>query len=170
MKRGILLALALQCSSVLADPTIFGMELGKLTETELKTKFNGVHTGVNKFSNGNMYSVPVSNIKFDGLKEVTTIFSDDGKLVAVLTTFPKSKFDYLNNALSSKYTLVSQNIPFVGNKEAKYRDGATEITLDAPHMSFDMTMNYINDDLMRAFKRQSQEESRKKQQSESSQL
>jgi len=170
MKKGIALSLMLLSSSVLADPTIFGMELGRMTEKELKSTYNVNHTGTNKYSNGNMYSVPVSSINFDGLKEVTTIFSTDGKLVAVLTSLPKNKFDYLNKTLGGKYKLVSQKIPFVGNKKATYRDGSTEITLDAPHMGFVMSMNYINDDLMQAFNRQSQAEKRKKQQSEASQL
>ena len=141
-----------------------------MTEKELKAKYNVSHTGTNKYSSGNMYSVPTSSIDFQGLKEVTTIFSTSGKLVAVLTTLPKSKFDYLNQALSGKYKLVNQQIPFVGNKSATYRDGSTEITLEAPHMSFDMSMNYINDDLMRAYKQQSEAEARQKQKSEASQL
>lgn len=170
MKKGIALALAMLSSSVFADPTIFGMELGKMTEKDLKAMYNVNHTGTNKYSNGNMYSVPVSSINFEGLKEVTTIFSTDGKLVAVLTSLPKSKFDYLNKALGGKYKLVSQKIPFVGDKKASYRDGATEITLDAPHMGFVMSMNYIRDDLMQAFNRQSQAEAQKKQQNEASQL
>ncbi|OOE49069.1 hypothetical protein BZG12_16260 [Salinivibrio kushneri] len=146
------------------------MELGAMKEKDLKAKYNVTHTGTNKYSSGNMYSIPVSSIDFQGLKEVTTIFSSDGKLVGVLTTLPKNKFDYLNKALSGKYKLVNQKIPFVGNKAATYRDGATEITLEAPHMSFDMSMNYINDELMRAFKQQSEAEARQKQKNEASQL
>ena len=170
MKKGIILAIAIFSSSVFADPTIFGMELGKMTEKELKATYNVNFTGKNKYSNGNMYSVPVSSINFDGLKEVTTIFSKDGKLVAVLTSLPKNKFDYLNKVLAGKYKLVSQQIPFVGNKKATYRDGSTEISLSAPHMSFDMSMNYVNDELMRAFNKQSQAEAHKKKQNEASQL
>ncbi|MFT5759698.1 MAG: hypothetical protein ACI9LM_004465 [Alteromonadaceae bacterium] len=170
MKKGIALVLAMLSSSVLADPAIFGMELGEMTEKDLKSKYSVNHTGTNKYSNGNMYSVPVSSINFEGLKEVTTIFNTEGKLVAVLTSLPKNKFNYLNETLGGKYKLISQKIPFVGNKKATYRDGETEITLNAPHMGFDMSMNYVNDDLMQAFNRQSQAETRKKQQSESSQL
>jgi hypothetical protein len=93
MKKAVTFALVLLNSSAFADPSIFGMELGKMTEKDLKTKYNASHTGTNKYSDGNMYSVPVSSIDFDGLKEVTTIFSTDGKLVAVLTTLSKHKFD-----------------------------------------------------------------------------
>ena len=170
MRKGIALALSLTSSLAFADPTIFGMEIGKMTESELKSKYNVSHTGTNKYSHGNMYSVPSGSINFDGLQEVTTIFDTNNKLVAVLTTLPKSKFDYLNNALGGKYKLVSKQIPFVGDKSATYRDGATEISLNAPHMSFEMTMNYINDDLMKAFTQTSNREKQQKEASEASQL
>ena len=170
MKKGIVLAISLFSSVAFADPTIFNMELGKTTESQLKSLYNIQHTGTNKYSNGNMYSVPTSAINFDGLQEVTTIFDTKGVLVAVLTTLPKSKFDYLNQMLGGKYKRVSQNIPFVGNKSATYRDGATEITLEAPHMSFEMSMNYIRDDLRRAFNQQSEAEKQQKQKNEASQL
>lgn len=157
-------------SSAFADPSIFGMEIGKMTESELQSTYNVSYAGINKYSNGNMYSIPAGSISFEGVKEVTTIFSEDGKLLAVLTTLPKNKFDYLKGILDGKYRLMSQQIPFVGNKKVTYRDGATEISLAAPHMSFDMSMNYIHDDLMQAFNRQSRAEARQKQQNEASQL
>lgn len=170
MKKGIALSLSLLSSLAVADPTIFDMELGKTTESQLKSMYSVQHTGLNKFSRGNMYSVPASNIEFEGLQEVTTIFDRNQVLVAVLTNFPKSKFDYLNQVIGSKYKLVSQKIPFVGNKSATYRDGSTEITLEAPHMSFTMSMNYINDDLMRSFNQQSEAEQKQKQANEASKL
>ncbi|PVZ63448.1 hypothetical protein [Pelagibaculum spongiae] len=170
MKIGMILGLSLLSFSAIADPTIFGMDLGKTTEKDLRELYDVRHTGTNKYSGGNMYSIPTSEIKFDGLKEVTTIFDINHKLIAVLTTLPKSKFGYVNKALGKKYKQISSKIPFVGNKSVKYRNEGTEITLDAPHMSFDMSMNYIRDDLMRSFKKQSSNERRNKQESESSQL
>jgi hypothetical protein len=146
------------------------MELGKTTEQQLKNMYSVQHTGTNKYSDGSMYEVPTSSIDFEGLQEVTAIFDKKGLLVAVLTNFPKSKFDYLHQVVGGKYKKVSQNIPFVGNKSATYRDGATEITLDAPHLSFTMSMNYVRDDFMRAYNAKSEAEKRQKQSNESSQL
>ena len=170
MKKGIALTLSLLSSSVFADPTVFGMELGKTTEEQFKAMYKATHTGTNKYSNGNMYSVPASAINFEGLQDVTTIFGADGKLLAVLTTLPKSKFEYLHGTLGKKYTLLNQNIPFVGDKSASYKNGLTKITLDAPHMSFEMSMNYIRDDLMKKFNQESEEEKQKKRSNEASQL
>src|SRR3990167_10281849 len=91
MKKGIALAISLFSSIAFADPTIFNMELGKTTESHLKSMYNVQHTGTNKYSNGNMYSVPASDINFDGLQKITTIFDTKGVLIAVLTTLPRSE-------------------------------------------------------------------------------
>lgn len=168
--KGMAFTVSLMSAHVFADPSIFGLELGKTTEQQLKAMYDVQPKGMNKYSSGNMYSVPESSIDFDGLQEVTTIFDRKGVLIAVLTNFPKSKFSYLNQAIGGKYKLIDQNIPFVGNKSVIYRDGATEISLDAPHMSFTMSMNYIRDDFMRTYNEQSEAEKRQKQASESSQL
>ena len=170
MKKSIALSLMLLSSSVFADPAIFGMEIGKMTESELQSTYNVNFLGINKYSHGNMYTIPAASINFEGVKEVTTIFSEDGKLLAVISSLPKNKFDYIKGILDGKYKLVSQEIPFVGNKRVTYREGTTEISLDAPHLSFDMSMEYIHDDFMRAFNRQSQAEARQRQQNEASQL
>ncbi|OZA74278.1 MAG: hypothetical protein B7X74_02830, partial [Thiotrichales bacterium 39-47-5] len=59
---------------------------------------------------------------------------------------------------------------FVGNKSATYLDGNTEISLDAPHLSFEMSMNYISLDLLKAAKAQSSQEENNKKKRENSQL
>lgn len=170
MKIGIILSLALFSSITLADPSVFGMELGKTTETQLKEKHKLNHTGTNKYTDGNMYSVPISGIDFSGLKKVTTIFNKNGKLVAVLTTLPKSKYDYLKKTLDGKYKLTNEKKAFVGDKSSTYRNGSTEVTLEAPHMSFNMTMNYITDELSNAYNEKSEMERQKKRDKEASQL
>ena len=154
----------------LADPKIFGLELGATTEQSFKKDFTHNFSGVNKYSQGNMYEVPSSDIDFDGLNELTVIFDKNEKLVGVLTKFHKSKFDYLNSVLNGKYNQIRQNIPFVGNKSASYKDGQTEITLDAPHMSFTMSMNYLRKDFQTAFNRINTAENQAKQSREVSQL
>ncbi|MHB0765820.1 hypothetical protein ACYCFC_15785 [Stutzerimonas sp. NM35] len=170
MKKAITIASLLMATSALADPKIFNMELGKTTEKEFRTLYNAQKTGINKYTDGSMYELNNSEIEFESLQKVTTIFDSDEVLVAVLTTFPKSKFDYLNKILSQKYKNVSQEIPFVGNKSATFRDGETEITLSAPHMSFEMSMNYIRDDLKREYEKQLKAESGQKKKNEASQL
>lgn len=168
--KTLFFALLLVCQSAFANPTVFGITIGKTTVEQLKNQYRVSPQGINKYSEGEMYVIPQGQIQFDGLGEVTVIFDRSDRLVAVLTEFPKNKFDYLNGMLANKYQLISQNIPFVGNKSATYRNDDTEITLDAPHLSFELSMNYIHSDFMKAFNSQTQKEKQQKQQQESSML
>ncbi|MEZ9144849.1 hypothetical protein AB4138_10485 [Vibrio sp. 10N.286.52.C3] len=169
MKK-LIFTLLFVCQSVFANPTVFGLTIGETTVEQLKSKYNVSHQGINKYSQGDMYQIPRNQIQFEGINDVTVIFSRSNKLIAVLTELPKNKFDYLNGTLGKKYQLVNQKIPFVGNKSATYKDGETEITLEAPHMNFQLSMNYIHSDLLKAFNVQSKQEEKKKQQQESSML
>lgn len=153
-----------------ADPAPFGMALGKMSVMEFTKQFKSEYKGVNKYSNGDMFDVPAESLNFDGLQSVTAIFDDHEKLVAVLTEFPKSRFSTLNSMMKSKYHLVRQNIPFVGDTSAVYRDGKTDITLDAPHMSFTMTVNYVNEHFQKAYDRIQTQEQQAKKKRESNQL
>jgi hypothetical protein len=155
---------------VAADPAPFGLEIGQTTVEEMRAKYAAKKTGINKYSNGEMYALDTSSIAIDGLQEATVIFSEDGRLLAVLTTFPKHKFDYLLDVMNSKYRVVSKQIPFVGSKSAKFVDGNTEIILDAPHLSFQMEMNYISKDFLKAYREQSEKEQQQKEKREQSQL
>lgn len=170
MKRKIVLATALLSSMAVADPTVFNLELGVTTETELHERYKVAHAGINKFNQGNMYTVPTSAIQLEGLQDVTVVFDADEVLVAVLSTLNKSRFDYLHKTLGGKYQLISENIPFVGSSSATYRDGDTEIVLDAPHLSFSMEMNYVRMDFQRAVNEQLKREQREKEEGEASLL
>ena len=57
--------------------------------------------------------------------------------------------------LRKKYTLVSKQIPFVGDSSARFSQGASVILLDAPHLSFEMTLSYLSETLLAAFKTRS---------------
>ncbi|PSU11802.1 hypothetical protein C9J03_11740 [Photobacterium gaetbulicola] len=170
MKKILFILLSLFSTSLLADPTVFGLTIGKTTISQLKNTYSVNYSGQNKYSLGDMYEIPRGQINFDGIGAVTAIFDSSNTLVAVLSEFPKSKFDYLNSAIAKKYTLMNKKIPFVGDKSATYQSGNTEITLSAPHMSFQMSMNYIHTDLLKAYNKQSKAEEKQKQEQESSML
>lgn len=170
MKKIIVLFALLLSSTVYADPTVFKMEIGKMTEKQLKSIYNVTNAGINKYSNGNMYNISNYDINFEGIQDVTAIFNTKEILSGVTFILPKDKFDEINKTLSEKYKIVNQNIPFVGDKKAKYRDGTTNILIDAPHLSFSMRVTYANDELYNAFNQQIEVEKHNKQQNESSQL
>lgn len=169
--KSIFLILGMTFSAaVLSDATVFGMHLGITTEGQLSEMYEVHSEGINKYTKGNMYSIPVKEIDFSGLQKIIVVFDEGKVLVGVFASFHKNKFDYLNSALSNKYQLVSKEIPFVGNKRAKYKDGNTEIELNSPHMNFSMSMEYLQSDFIRAINRISSSDRKQKKNREASQL
>ena len=73
------------CLPTFAETTIFSLELGKTSEGEMKEKYRVSSLGINKWNNGNMYSIPTQSINFSGLNEVQVIFNKENILVGVLT-------------------------------------------------------------------------------------
>lgn len=153
-----------------ANPAIFGLKVGITTEKQLEEVYNANLLGTNKYSNGNMYDLPVNQIDFEGLEKTTLIFNKEKILVAVLTKFPQSKFDYLRKVLNKKYKKISQKIPFVGDKSVTYKHKETEISLRAPHLSFKLSMDYVHNEFEKMFKKISNAEKKQKENKEASQL
>lgn len=168
--KTILAASLLIMTLLHADPAPFGLEIGKASVADVKAKYSTKYTGINKYSNGEVYDLDVSELSFEGLESATLIFGDNGKLQAVLCTLPKEKFNYLFTTMKSKYKLLNSNIPFVGDTSAKFVNGNTEVTLNAPHMSFQMDMAYIDKTLVKKFKQQSSNDEQKKKSKEAAQL
>lgn len=169
MKK-ILLSLCLMPVLSFADPAPFGLELGKATISDAKKLYSLDETGTNKFTGGAMFNVSTNQINFDGLQELTLIFDQQEKLSGVLTTLPKEKFDSLYSSLNKKYQLVKKERPFVGNQYAEYSNGGSKVFLDAPHLSFQMSMNYLRKDLISKYEAATQAEASAKKKSEESQL
>lgn len=153
-----------------ANASAFGLTLGKTTEAELSAQYKATKEGVNKYSQGPMYLIPPSQVNFDGVKEFRVVFDQGGKLVAILATLNKSRFAEVNSMLKGKYKLVKQNIPFVGDSSATYKQGNTQINLNAPHLSFDMTLHYLNDDFLKAAQKSWREEEDQTRQRETNKL
>lgn len=172
MKKAILtFALMTTMSmSAVADPIVFGMELGKSSEEAVGDKYSVQSLGLNKFTNGNMYSIPPSEIDFRGIEKLTVIFSKEGVLSAVLAELSKGRYDEIDNALGKKYRLIEKREQFVGDQFAVYKDGNTQISIKAPHMSFSMALEYVQADLLDAFNKQTAIEEKKRKASEASQL
>lgn len=170
MKKSVVAALLLVPAIAFADPSPFGLEIGKATIKDVKSKYSVKSAGTNKYSQGEMYDLDVSKISFEDLQSARAIFGTDGRLLAILCTLPKSKFNYLLDSLKGKYKIVNSNIPFVGDKSANFVNGGTEISLNAPHLSFEMDMNYVHKDLQRAYNEQINKDQQQKKKQEASQL
>lgn len=160
----------LNCSIAFANPSVFGLTIGGATIEQMKEKYAVKHTGENAYSHGSMYSIDASQIPLEGLEEVLAIFDTENKLVAVVSTVNKKRYDYLKDALGKKYTYVNGQNPFVGDKSARFKDGDTIIILDAPHMSFKMSMIYTLNSFYNKFMNDSAEQKEQKAQAEDSML
>lgn len=155
-----------------ADPSPLGLTLGKATVNDLKAKYSVKMKGINSYSNGEMYEISTSNLDTEGLKEATAIFDSKGVLVAVTMDFSQTKFgenyyywDKVYTSLKSKYKLVKAQVPFVGDRYAEFVSGDSIIILNAPHMSFDMTLIYAKKSFWQAVKEAEKKEKTKKQKS-----
>lgn len=144
-----------------ADPAPLGLEIGKATIKEAKEKYKLSYVGINQYTEGEMYNVDAYQIEMKYLKNCSLIFDKNSKLVAVLMTFSKSgsgrnnpEFQYYFNLLKERYKLVRSDIPFVGDSYARFVDGNTEIILEAPHLSFTMTLTYIKKDTLNSMNEQ----------------
>lgn len=154
-----------------ANPAPFGLEIGKTTVNEMLAKYKyAKYVGINKYTQGPQYMIDPKHIPFDEIEECSAVFGQNGKLLAVLTLMPKSKFDYIYQLLRSKYKIVNSKIPFVGDRYAKFIAGDTEIILDAPHLSFTMALNYVHKDFVKAYNEITRKEKQEKIQREGSQL
>jgi hypothetical protein len=157
-----LLCMAISNLAFASNAAPFGQELGIATYAQVKQQVGGktdlADAGTNKFSGGKMLQGDGSGLGIERLSGVTFIFNQADKLVGVLMTLPKESFKPTLKALSAKYTLVSSEVPFVGNASAKLKQSDTVIELNAPHMSFTMEVLYLTNGLKQAFQQQSSSE------------
>ncbi len=107
----------------------------------------------NKFTKGRMLAFNGSSIGSEDLKLGHFIFDKEDVLVAVVFTMPQgasskygggfmANFKAMRDLFAKDYKLIEEKIPFVGNSYAKYSNGNCYILVDAPHLSFDMTVYY----------------------------
>lgn len=127
---------------LMADPSPFGLEMGKATMSDLEEKFPIANSYDNEY--GKVAKVDSKNIEMTQLSDAMFVFSDEKMVLVALTFSGKNKFDELHSSLKDKYKVKRSKIPFVGDKEVVFVDGNTEIYLLAPHLSFDTTLEYRN--------------------------
>lgn len=167
----ILISCCFAMSLSFANPAPFGLEINKVNYSDVINKYSSVkEVGINKYSDGKMIYIDPNELDFDGLKNTLLIFSKEDILLAVILTLPNNKFDELYQNLKSKYKLVSKEIPFVGNKNAKFVNDSTEITLNSPHMSFDLELTYVDKNLLNLYKKTEKNEKEQSKEKQKSQL
>lgn len=165
-----LAAIILVCSlTATAGTQALGFEIGVSNADQVKASLakqtKVIDNGTNKFSKGPMFKTNGAAYDIEGLSEVLYIFDEQKKLVGIIMNMNKNRFNAVFQALSAKYKVASQQRPFVGNQFARFKTPDTIIEIDAPHLSFDMEVRYVQNSLMQKFNSQSaEEESAKKKQ------
>jgi len=130
-----------------------GFEIGvadyNTVKRSLPRQSNPRDHGINKFSDGPMIQTGGEGYGVEGLQNVGYIFDRNNILCGVIMTFSKYRFDDVYSHLAEKYRLENRQIPFVGDKFARFRSGKAIVELSAPHLGFEMYANYLTDDLVR---------------------
>ena len=151
-----------------------GLELGVATYAQVKQQVGGKTSlsdaGTNKYSGGKMLQGHGDGFGIEGLSEITFIFDQSEKLAAVLMTMPKDSFQPTLSALTKKYKLVAKEVPFVGNASAKLQQGDSVIELNAPHLSFEMSVQYLTKSLKQSYAQQSSNERSNKEKKQADQF
>ncbi len=123
-----------------------GFAIGKATLKEVKDGVPGgaklSNEGTNRYSKGPMFKAQGRAFDIGGLQDVWFVFDEREVLVGVQMTMAKNDFDHVYQNLAGKYRLVRKDIPFVGNKSARFQQGDIVIDFNAPHMSFEMEVVY----------------------------
>ncbi len=172
----ILLAFLIVASTAHAgEPQPLGIELGASVAEVTKTFHNHQlrDKGTNAYSNGPMLQMDGTGLDIDGLQTVLFVFDGESKMTALMMTMDaggmgKGNFEKVQSFLRKSYPLKSSDNPFVGNKHAVFETAASRIELDAPHMSFDLTVTYMTKVFFKAFREARQAEEKNKEQSEGS--
>jgi hypothetical protein len=170
IKLAFIIFLALNSMGSSAEPSPFGIIINQTTLEEVKERYKFTEAGLNKYSEGEMLDLETSQLNFEGLKDIRIIFSKDNKVLGILATINKDRYQDLFNMISSKYKLIKQEGGFVGDKMAEFQSDNTQILLLAPHLSFTLKLNYIHDDLNKKFLHESERERQEKSNQEKSQL
>ncbi len=149
-------------ASAEAGTKVLGVEIGVTTPGLLHKTLDGkvrlAERGVNKWSGGDMLRSGGENLGIDGLQQVDYIFDAKGVLCGVLMSMAKERFDDVYQAVSLKYTLQREERPFVGNQYARFATADGIVELDAPHLSFELSVRYLRRDLAEEYQRRSRAE------------
>ncbi|WP_347988505.1 hypothetical protein [Methylomonas sp. AM2-LC] len=164
------MTLSLVLNPVYAGTAVLGFEIGVSTLEQVNSSLSEKTTtqdgGINKYSNGPMLKTDGNSYEIDGLNEVLYIFDDQRKLMGVIMTMHKDRFDSIYSFIAKKYKVFSQERPFVGDKSAQFKAADSIIEINAPHLSFQMKVSYIRNDLMQKFNNQSKVDTETKKKSE----
>jgi hypothetical protein len=125
----------------------FGFGVGITTFDEAKQFFDDKMcdaTSTSDITNGPFVECPASRInEIENLQEMQIfIFNEDKILVSVQLTMNNDNYNNIISLLSKKYKLRYQKNPYVGDKFSTFISNDNLIDVEAPPLSFEMTIIY----------------------------
>lgn len=130
-----------------AEPArALGFEIGKATVAEVRAAMveragEPRDEGTSAISGGAVL-VFGADATIAGMNQATFVFDTRGRLAAAVLSLSKDRYDEVLKAMRAKYVLLGEQRPFVGNRSARLKAGDAEILVDAPHLSFEMSVIY----------------------------
>ena len=159
VQSAVIVAILMLSVGASAGTQVLGFEISVSSADQIRTTLSKqtkvVDNGLNKFTSGPMLKTDGTSYEIEGLSSVLYLFDDQKKLAGVIMDMQKDRCDAVYKALSAKYKVSSQQRPFVGNQFARFKTQDVIIEMDAPHLSFDMEVRYVRNDLMQKFNSQS---------------
>ena len=159
---------------------ILGFKLGDSTFESVTRKLSGWdELGINRYNDGKMIATNGNGYGIDDLQKVTYIFSSKNTLDAVLMQIDNRNSKMNNEGfkkfkgyiLEKGYQQISNQEPFVGHQYAEFKTPSGNlIEIDAPHLSFDLNINYQTADFAKQYQQKSQQEKTEKTNNESAQF
>lgn len=120
-----------------AEVSVIGITINQDTKEDIEKKY------VIENKDGAVWELKRSEIPIEGIKKAEVIFQGD-HVKGVWLVVEKHRFNYFFDALKSKYKLIKKDVPFVGNQYARFEKDDVLIWIDAPHMSFNMDVVYMD--------------------------
>lgn len=171
---GVLLALANPAFAA-ASAQLLGYTLGEATHDQVRASLqergaNPTSRGTSTHSGGPMLDASGRALGLEGLQSALLLFDVEQRLSGGLLTMNKSRYDAVVQALKGKYTMIREDRPFVGNRRAEFRAGDVLVTVDAPHMSFEMTVLYRTTAVQKSMDRANEADAERRRQTDRDQF
>ena len=146
---------------------VLGFKLGDSTFESVTRQLQGWDDiGTNSYNDGKMIATNGNGYGIDHLQKVTYIFSTQNTLDAVLIQIDNrdSKMDnegfkkFKGYIAKNGYQQISNQEPFVGNQYAEFKTPSGNIIeVGAPHLSFDLNINYQTAQFAKQYQQKSQQ-------------
>jgi hypothetical protein len=129
----------------------FGIEMGVATEEDLQNKYSVYKIGKTKYAESEIYAMRLDKAPFEVDKKITSIqfYSSEGKIHRIHLKkevgFLHKSFNVFFDELKSKYPLIEDKKPRLGNYYAKFQDGDVEIILQENHFLNEVDLTYTTE-------------------------